>query len=49
MGLGSERSLADYALISGIDLKNQKVIDIEQATKSHFLTSMDWKKNPINN
>jgi len=49
MGLGSERSLADYALISGIDLKNKKVLDMEQATKSHFLTSMDWKKNPINN
>jgi len=49
MGLGSERSLEDYALISGIDLKNKKVLDIEQATKSHFLTSIDWGKNPINN
>ena len=49
MGLGAERSLEDYAVISGIDLKNKKVLDIEQATKSYFLTSMDWKKNPINN
>jgi len=49
MGLGAERSLEDYAVISGVDLKNKKVLDIEQATKSHFLTSMDWKKNPINN
>ena len=49
MGLGAERSLEDYAVISGIDLKNKKVLDMEQATKSHFLTSMDWKKNPINN
>ena len=49
MGLGAERSLEDYAVISGVDLKNKKVLDMEQATKSHFLTSMDWKKNPINN
>ena len=49
MGLGAERSLEDYAVISGIDLKNKKVLDMKQATKSHFLTSMDWKKNPINN
>ena len=48
MGLGSERSLDDYAMISGIDLKNKKVIDLEQATESTFLVSMDWKKNPIN-
>ena len=47
MGLGRERSLEDYAAISGIDLRNKKVLDLEQATKSHFLTSIDWKKNPI--
>ena len=47
MGLGAERSLEDYAVISGIDLKNKKVLDLEQATKSNFLTSMDWKKNPL--
>jgi len=48
MGLGSERSLDDYAMISGIDLKNKKAIDLAQATESTFLVSMDWKKNPIN-
>ena len=48
MGLGSERSLDDYATISGIDLKNKKVLDLQQATESTFLVSIDWKKNPIN-
>ena len=47
MGLGSERSLNDYAMISGVDLKNKKVLDLEKATESSFLTSMDWKENPI--
>ena len=48
LGLGSERSLDDYATISGIDLKNKKVLDLQQATESTFLVSMDWKKTPIN-
>jgi hypothetical protein len=48
MGLGSERSLDDYAMISGIDLKNKKVLDLQRATESTFLVSMDWKKPPIN-
>jgi hypothetical protein len=32
MNLGFDRSLEDYALISGIDLKNKVVLDIEKAT-----------------
>jgi len=47
MGLGSERSLDDYAMISGVDLRNKKVLDLEQATEPTFLVSIDWKKNPI--
>jgi hypothetical protein len=47
LNLGKERSLEDYALISGIDLKNKIVLDIEKATKSTFLVSLDWKINPL--
>ncbi|MDB9813101.1 UDP-N-acetylglucosamine-transferase [Gammaproteobacteria bacterium] len=47
MGLGSERSLEDYAIISGMDLKNKKVLDLSKATESTFLESTDWRINPI--
>ena len=47
MGLGSERSLEEYALLSGIDLKNKRVLDLNKATTSTFLESTDWRKNPI--
>ena len=47
MGLGSERSLEDYAIISGMDLKNRKVLDLSKATESTFLESTDWRINPI--
>jgi hypothetical protein len=47
MNLGDERSLEDYALISGIDLKNNVVLDLEKATKSNFLESLDWKISPL--
>lgn len=47
LSLGKERSLEDYALISGIDLKNNLVLDIEKATESSFLESLDWKINPL--
>ena len=47
LSLGKERSLEDYALISGIDLKNNLVLDIEKATESSFLESIDWKINPL--
>ena len=47
LSLGKERSLDDYALISGIDLKNNLVLDIEKATESSFLESLDWKINPL--
>ena len=47
LSLGKERSLEDYALISGMDLKNNLVLDIEKATESSFLESLDWKINPL--
>ena len=47
MNLGYERSLGDYAAISGMDLKNKIVLDIEKATKSSFLESLDWKISPL--
>ena len=47
MGLGKVRSLEDYALISGIDLRNNLVLDIEKATKSNFLESLNWRINPL--
>ena len=48
MGLGTARSLDDYAILSGVDLRNKKVLDLDQATNPTFLVSIDWKKNPIN-
>ena len=47
MGLGFQRSLKDYAIISGVDLKNKIVLNLEQATESAFLESVEWTKNPI--
>ena len=47
MNLGKQRSLEDYALISGIDLKNNAVLDIDKATKPNFLASLDWKVSPF--
>jgi glycosyltransferase involved in cell wall biosynthesis len=47
MGLGKKRSLNDYANLSGIDLEQKKVLDMEKATESAFLESLDWKINPL--
>ena len=47
MGLGKKRSLNDYANLSGIDLEQKKVLDMEKATESGFLESLDWKINPL--
>ena len=47
MGLGNERSLDEYVLISGVDLKNNVVLDLEKATESNFLESLDWKISPL--
>ena len=47
MNLGKKRSIEDYALISGIDLKNKIILDLEKATESNFLESLDWKISPL--
>jgi len=47
LNLGSVRSLDEYIAISGVDLKNKKVLDLEKATKPHFLESLDWEMNPL--
>ena len=47
MGLGTKRTLADYASLSGIDLEQKKVLDMDKATESGFLDSLDWKINPL--
>ena len=47
LNLGLVRSLDEYIIISGVDLKNKKVLDLEKATKPHFLESLDWKMNPL--
>ena len=47
MNLGKKRSIEDYTLISGIDLKNKVVLDIKKATESSFLESLDWKISPL--
>ena len=46
-GLGNQRTLSDYSKISGIDLKNKKILDLSKATESGFLESIDWKMNPL--
>lgn len=46
-GLGDERTLSEYAKISGIDLKNKKILDLNKATESDFLESLHWKINPL--
>ena len=47
MGLGTKRNLDDYAKLSGIDLRKKEVLDMDQATRSDFLVSQDWKINPL--
>ena len=47
LNLGTKRSLEDYAYISGMDLKNNLVLDFDKATKSNFLESLDWKISPL--
>jgi hypothetical protein len=49
MNLGDERSLEDYALISGIDLKNNVVLDLEKATNLIFLNLLIGKLAHLNN
>ena len=47
MDLGIERTLKDYAFLSGVDLENKEVLDIEKATESKFLELLDWRISPL--
>ena len=42
-GLGSFKSLKDYERLSGIDLKNMKVIDKQKAFTSEFISKLSWQ------
>ncbi len=42
-GLGSERNLNDYKELSGIDIKNKKIVDEEKAYTFSKLFDSDWK------
>ena len=42
-GLGDIRTLEEFEYISGINLKEQKIVDTEKAFTSKFLSSLSWK------
>ena len=44
-GLGDIRTLKDFEYISGINLKEKKIIDAEKAFTSKFLSSLSWKND----
>ena len=46
-GMGNNRSLDDFKYISGIDLANEKILDMRKATTSEFLDTLKWDKEPI--
>jgi hypothetical protein len=39
--------LDDFKYISGIDLLNEKILDIKKATTSEFLDTLKWDEEPI--
>ena len=41
-GLGSKRTLNDYKDFSGIDIKNKKILDPDNAFKFENLLMKDW-------
>ena len=46
-GMGKNRGLDDFKYISGIDLLNEKILDIKKATTSEFLDTLKWDEEPI--
>ena len=42
-GLGSKRTLNDYKDFSGIDIKNKKIVDPDNAFKFENLLNKDWE------
>jgi hypothetical protein len=45
--MGKHRGLDDFKYISGIDLLNEKILDIKKATTSEFLDTLKWDEEPI--
>ena len=46
-GLGNMRTLKDYEFLSGINLKDRKIIDKEKAITANFISSLSWKESPF--
>ena len=46
-GLGKKRSLEDFKYLSGIDLQNEKILDMKKAITSEFLDTLKWDEEPI--
>ena len=46
-GMGNKRNLDDFKYISGIDLANEKILDMKKATTSEFLDTLKWDEEPI--
>ena len=46
-GMGNNRNLDDFKYISGIDLANEKILDMKKATTSEFLDTLKWDEEPI--
>ena len=46
-GLGSERNLNDYKDFSGIDIKNKKIVDPDNAFRFKTLLQKDWTEKLI--
>ena len=46
-GMGKKRTLDDFKYISGIDLENEKIIDMKKATTSEFLDTFSWDQEPF--
>ena len=44
-GLGTSRTLNDYKNFTGIDIKNKKIVDEENAFSFKKLYEFDWKKS----
>ena len=47
MAWASIESLDDFKYISGIDLLNEKILDMKKATTSEFLDTLKWDEEPI--
>ena len=44
--MGEKRILKDFEFLSGVDLINKKIIDVNKAFSAKFISSLPWDKNP---